>query len=77
MAQIGFHYGALSKALEEQAIEQGYTLGDRAETLEKLAYGLVLNHIHGILTDSAYDKALQRLHKKVVSQCKPLRGDGY
>ena len=74
MAQIGINYGALSDPIEEQLNEQGFTLGEKAEFVEKMVYRLILNHVHGILTDSVYDRALQRLHKHIISQIKPMDG---
>lgn len=68
--QINFNYGALSDPLEEQANEQGFTLGEKAELFEKMAYGLVLNMIHGTLTHSQYEKAIQKLHSKVIKEVK-------
>lgn len=68
--QINLNYGALSAPLEEQANEQGFTLGEKAELFEKMAYGLVLNMIHGTLTHSQYEKAIQRLHNKVIKEVK-------
>lgn len=75
MANIGFDYGALSDELEKQANDQGYTLGDKQELLEKLAFGLIINFIHGTLTYSAYQKALEKLHKMVMAAIKPLEGE--
>ncbi len=74
MAQVGIRYGAISDPIEEQLNKQGFTLGERAKLVEKMAYGLVLNHMYGILTDSVYDRALQRLHKHIISQIKPMDG---
>lgn len=73
MDKVGFHYGALCDDLEKQANEQGYTLGDKAEIMQKLADGLVINYIHGTLTDSVYHRALAKLHDKVIKECKPLK----
>lgn len=75
MAKIGFDYGALSDKLEKQANDQGYTLGDKQEILEKLAFGLSINYIHGTLTDSAYQRALGKLHKMTMAAIKPLEGE--
>ena len=72
MATVGFDYGALSDKLEKQANDQGYTLGDKQEVLEKLAFGLAINHIHGTLTDSTYRRALEKLHKMTMAALKPL-----
>ncbi len=69
---VGFHHGALSDPYEKQANDQGYTLGDKAEHLQKCGHCLVYLHIHDILTDSQYDNALQRLQKKLIKALKPL-----
>lgn len=71
--EVGFYHGALSDSYEKQANKQGFTFGDKAELFDKLGYGLVLNHIHGILTDSQYDKALQKLQKQLIKSLKPLK----
>jgi hypothetical protein len=73
--QIILNYGALSGPLEEQANEQGFTLGEKAELFEKMAYGLVLNMIHGTLTHSQYEKAIQRLHNKVIKEVKLIESE--
>ena len=73
---VSFYHGALSDPYEEQANSQGFTLGDKAELMDKLGFGLVINHIHGTLTDSAYDKALQKLQKQIVKNLKPLYKEG-
>lgn len=70
--QICFHHGALCDNYEKQANDQGYTLGDDAKLFQKLGFGLIMNHIHGTLTDSAYDKALRKLQKMMVKDLKPL-----
>jgi len=72
MAEVGFHYGALADSLEKQANDQGYTLSVRGEVLEEMKFGLVLNHAQGTLTDSAYERALQKLHKKVIAALAPI-----
>ena len=71
--EVGFHYGALADDLEKQANAQGYTLGDKAETMQKLADGLIINHVWDTLTDSAYDRALSKLQDLVVKNLKPLK----
>jgi hypothetical protein len=72
MAEVGFVYGAVTDSLENQAKNQGYTLGGKREILENMKYGLVLNYLHGTLTDSAYERALQKLHKQVIAALKPI-----
>lgn len=71
---VEFHHGALSDSYEKQANAQGYTLGDKAEFLDKVGFGLITAYIHGCITDSEYDKILQRFQKKMlVKSLKPLK----
>ena len=57
---VEFYHGALSDTYEEQANKQGLTFGDKAEWVQKVAFGLVCAHIHGCITDSEYDRILQK-----------------
>ncbi len=63
---VGFYHGALADSYEEQANEQGLTLGEYAEFAQNVGFGLVAAHIHGVITDSEYDKILQRFQKKIL-----------
>ena len=63
---IEFRHGALSDTYEKQANKQGFTLGDRAEWIQRVGFGLVCAHIHGCITDAEYDKILQRFMKKIL-----------
>jgi hypothetical protein len=72
VGSIGFHHGALCDPYEEQANEQGYTLGDKAEYLQDLGFKIVYIWIHGLLTDSQYDAALRKLQKQLVKAARPL-----
>ena len=62
----GFYHGALSDTYEKQANDQGFTFGGDAEWVQKVGFGLVCAYIHGCITDSEYDKILQRFQKKVL-----------
>ena len=66
MDKIRFYHGALADTYEEQANAQGYTLGDQAEWVEKVAFGIICGHIHGIITDSEYDRIMQKFQKKIL-----------
>ena len=63
---IEFHYGALADSFEEQANKQGFTFGDKAEWIQDIGFGLVCAHIHGVITDSEYDKILKRFQDKIL-----------
>lgn len=63
---VEFHHGALADSYEKQANEQGLTLGEKAEFAQNVGFGLVAAHIHGCITDSEYDKILQRFQKKIL-----------
>ncbi len=66
-------YGALYK-LEEQCNKAGYTLGKYKDIAEKIHFGLNAAHIHGIMTDGEWDKALKRLNKKIGEWAEPMDG---
>lgn len=74
MTQVGFSYGAVADPLEQQANEQGYTLGEKAEHFEKCKEAIVRLMFADILTDSQRDKAYQKLNKQVAKVLKPLEG---
>lgn len=63
---VEFHHGALVDSYEEQAKEQGFTFGEEAKFVQDVGFGLVCAHIHGCITDSEYDKILQRFQKKIL-----------
>ena len=66
MATVGFHHGALCDTYEKQANDQGFTFGEAAEWVQQVGFGLVCAHIHGCITDSEYDKILQRFQRKIL-----------
>lgn len=72
---IEFHYGALADSFEEQANKQGFTFGDKAEWIQDIGFGLVCAHIHGVITDSEYDKILKRFQDKIlIKNLKKMEG---
>lgn len=72
---IEFHYGALADSFEEQANKQGFTFGDKAEWIQDICFGLVCAHIHGVITDSEYDKILKRFQDKIlIKNLKKMEG---
>ena len=64
--KIEFYHGALSESYEEQANKQGFTFGDKAEWIQKVGFGLICAHIHGCITDTEYNKILNRFQQKVL-----------
>ena len=73
MAEIGFYHGALADSYEKQANEQGYTLGDKADTFDKIGFSYNMLRIHGYLTDSQADSVCKKIQKKLVASIKPLK----
>ncbi len=69
---VGFNHGAICDSYEKQANEQGFTLGEDRELLEKLGSSIVFCRILGLLTDSQYDSALKKLQKRLTKALKPL-----
>lgn len=73
--KVGFYHGALSDSYEKQANEQGYTLGDKAEMFDKIAFSYNMLRIHGFLSDSEADKVCQRIQKNLVKSIKKMKGE--
>ena len=69
---VGFAYGVLSAPLEEQANGQGYTLGKKAEGLEKSRQAVIRLMFSELLTDSQTDQIFKKLQKQVVKALKPM-----
>lgn len=67
--KVGFSYGVLFDTLEEQANDQGYTLGDNAETFEKIREAINMCMFH-VATDSQVSAMTKKLHNKVVKSLK-------
>lgn len=70
--EVGFRHGALCDSYEKQANEQGFTLGDRAELFDEIAFSYNLLLIHGYLTDSQADSVCKKIQKQLVKNLKPL-----
>ena len=70
--EVGFRHGALSDSYEKQANEQGFTLGDKAELFDEIAFSYNLLRIHGYLTDSQADMVCNKIQKQLVKNLKPL-----
>ena len=65
---VTFYHGALHDPYEKQANDQGFTLGSKAEFIQKVGFGLVAAHIHGVITDKEYDRILERFQKKLITR---------
>ena len=57
-------FDELSDNLEEWVNKQGFTLGNRADALQKLMESIAFCYIHGVVTDSQRD----HMNKKFVKQ---------
>jgi len=70
---IKIHHGALCDEYEEQLNAQGFTYGDNAELIQELGNCITMLRVHDLLTDSAWDKILQRFQKKYLVNKKYLK----
>ena len=71
--EIGFHHGALCDSYEKQANKQGFTLGDKAELFDKVAFSYNMLRIHGFLTDKQADMVCNKIQKQLVKNLKLLK----
>lgn len=73
--EVGFRHGELCDSYEKQANEQGFTLGDKAELFNEIAFSYNSLQIHGYLTDKQADMICKKIQKQLVKNLKPLGGE--
>ena len=73
-SEVQFRYGVANKSFEQQANEQGYTLGNRADYLQYLGNALAILRMNEILTQSQYNSAIKKLHAQLVAEVRPQAG---
>lgn len=73
MSSVGFYHSAFADSYEKQANEQGYTLGDKAEAFDKIAFAYNLLRIHGYFTEKQEESICKKIQKNLVSNLKPLK----
>jgi hypothetical protein len=71
--EIIFYHGALCESYEKQANRQGYTLGDKAEMFENIAFAYNMLRIHGYFTDKMEDSICRKIQKNLVKAVKPIK----
>ena len=71
--EVGFRHGAFCDSYEKQANEQGFTLGDKVELFDKIAFSYNMLRIHGFLTDKQADMVCNKIQKHLVKNLKPLK----
>lgn len=69
--EVKLNYGVIVEPLENQLNEQGFTLGEKRDFIEKLQHSLYYCRFH-LLTDTQYNSCLKKFHKKVMDSIKPL-----
>ncbi|MCD3321638.1 hypothetical protein G8V07_14305 [Clostridium botulinum D/C] len=69
--QVGFSYGVFYPSLEEQANKQGFTLGNEAETVEKIRKAINMCGFH-VATDAQVNSMLKKLNKRVAENLQGL-----
>jgi hypothetical protein len=62
---VHFEYSPLSKSLEEQAKQQGLTLGKESGRLEKIRHAINMVGFH-VATNSQVKSMTKKLHDKVM-----------
>lgn len=72
MTTVGFSHGALADSYEKQANEQGYTLGQKAEEFDKIAFAYNMLRIHGYFSERQEESICRKIQKRLVASLKPL-----
>lgn len=70
--EVIFRHGALCDSYEKQANKQGFTLGNKAELLDKIASSYNLLRIHNYLTDKQADMVCKKIQNQLIKNLKPL-----
>ena len=70
--EVGFRHGTLCDSYEKQANKQGFTLEDKAELFDKIAFSYNMLRIHGFLTDKQADIVCKKIQKQIIKNLKPL-----
>ena len=72
MSKIEMHYNAF-ETIQEQLKEQGYLCKD-IEIYEKAKDSMLFLWFHNFLTDGEHDKAIKKLHKKIIKNVEKVEG---
>lgn len=65
--KLTFYHGPMADPYEEQALRQGWTFGNWARFVENVGFGLNAAWVHGVITDSEYDRIMKRFQKKILT----------
>jgi hypothetical protein len=61
-------FGALVEPIAEQLKKQGITIPEAdSERFQKIAWSIILLHLHGIIPDSVRSSAQKKLMKQIVA----------
>lgn len=71
MTTVSFHYGVLSDGLEEQANEQGLTLGDKAKKWQDLIDAVNWIWMEKLINDRQHTAICEKFQGKMIKDLKP------
>ena len=71
--EIGIHFGILSNSISMQCLAQGFTLGDKANKIDRLAECINGLYFSGILTEKEKNVCDDRLFRMVQKYARPHR----
>ena len=64
---MDIEFSAFAKPIEEQLNGEGYTLGDEAETIEKINKAITMCYFH-VATQSQVDSMRKKLVKRISEE---------
>lgn len=72
--EIGLHFGAMAKSVNEQLNEQGFTLPTKGliEQYDKMMFAYNMLRIHSMLTQAEAEKVAKRILKNIVADAVSL-----
>jgi len=65
---LTLHFGSLAVPLEKQLNAQGFTLGEKAKSYDKINSYLIHIYFFGLITPSELEKFRKKLMKKIVKE---------
>ena len=69
---LSMHYSFVPTPLEPELNEQGYTLGSKAETYDKIYDSIIRVYMYDLITREEFDKVILKFHKYLEADAKKV-----
>jgi hypothetical protein len=69
---LSMHFGLVPGSLEEQLNDQGYTLGSKAETYEKIYDSIVRVYMYDLITREDFNMIVRKFYQYLEADAKKV-----